>query len=196
MEVEVVGRRKVSSGSLLPWHHPSLSLVGVERALAGGGGWQVGEVVEGEQLLVRGEQGEVPCTLGEGGELVCGEEQVDVGGAVVGGKGQLVGVVGRSMSLAPLGPGLGALKVAVAADLRARHGAGARGVLKCRRSEALALQALLEGTQEVQGEVQGKVQEVMLMDGTPDLASELSEVVRELKEELAGEGGSRWDVTL
>ena len=201
VEVEVVGRRRVSSGSLLPWHHPSLSLVGMDRVLAGGGGWQVGAVVEGEQVLVRGEQGEVPCPLGDGGELECGEEQVEVGGAVVGEQGQLVGVVVRGLALAPLGPSLRALKVSVAADLRARHRAGARAVLKCRRSEALALQALLEEVQGVQGvgrmegleevqrvqEVQGV--EVMLRDGTPDLASELSEVVRELKEELAGEEG-------
>jgi hypothetical protein len=167
--------RKVVRGAALPWPHPALALVGLDRGLGGGAGLQVAGVGPGEGLTVRGPAGEVGCSLGQVGVLACGEGEVEVGAMVTGPEGGLVGLVGPGRALEPVAPALESLGRAVAADLASRHRAGGRAVLRCRSSDSLAAQLLLAS----------HVAERMQGDGAQPSAAEMGEVVRELKEEVA-----------
>ena len=132
-----------------------------------------------------GEEGQLSCTLAAKGPVQCNPgAKLLPGSGVLDSRGHLLGVLGPSLSLEALAPVLASLGLAVGSDLASRHQGGGRGLLKCRGSDSLALALVLGSHQGIQtgpGE-----EERMQGDDTRDVSKELTEVIGELKAEVAG----------
>ena len=189
VRVQLAGRPgKTVQGGRLGWQHPRLALVGLARGLTGAGGLIIGEAKLGAPLVVQGEGGQVRCSLGGGGLLQCGPGTVLAPGSpVLGPQGHLVGLVGSDLGLEALQLLMKALGQAVGGDLASRHRQGERGLLKCRKTESLALDLLLTSYVEAAGGQEDRPEDRLeQMQG--DAGEDLSGVVQELKMELAGAG--------
>ena len=187
VRVQLAGRPgKTVQGVRLGWQHPSLVLVGLARGLTGAAGVVIGEAQLGAPLVVQREGGQARCSLGGGGLLQCGPGTVLAPGSpVLGPQGHLVGLVGPDLSLEALQSVMKALGQAIGGDLASRYREGEPGLLKCRKTESLALELLLTSYVGAGGGEEARL-EVGMEQMQGDAGEDLSGVVQELKMELAG----------
>ena len=184
--IEMVGKTgRRTRGSLLPWDHPSLALIGLERGLTGGGGLDLGQPVPGS-VVVKGDGQELVCSLDPKGVLIQCEETVTEGSLVLV-KNDLIGLMGTGGSFHSIHSFLSSLSRVVGEDLAKKSQAGGRGIFRCRPSEKLAVQMLVasHGREKVDKSEEVE-EELMLRDDTRQLSSELTKVIQDLKSEIAG----------
>ena len=120
----------------------SVTVFSLAQPIPSGGGLTVGSLKTGPVRVAKG-QVDVPCQLQNYVQLVCKNPPGGSGWPVFASNGHLLGFFAHNLKLEPIKDQMSIIGDIIAADFAKRYSDGDKRILKCKRTETLAVEFIL-----------------------------------------------------